>query len=240
MDIAFDSVPTTASQVPADAVDWAEGAPDGTTGATVFIVDDDEGWSRAARRLFIEAGHRVEGMTLTEVAAGPPPAVPGCVILDLDSAGLKGHDVPGLLRSWRWALPVVLVSGQATIPAVIRALRAGVADVVPKPVDAPGLLSVVEDVVARCRLARAEAEALAARRARFNGLSNRERQVALGIARGQLNKQVAHDLGLTLATIKFHRARAMAKLGVRCVPELVLLLKSLDVLPVPIGPVTTR
>lgn len=240
MDVAFDSVPTTASQVPDDTEGWPERVPGGRTAATVFIVDDDEGWSSDVRRLLVEVGYRVEGMTLTEVAAGPPPGVLGCVILDLDSAGLKGHEVPGLLRSWRWALPVVLVSGQSTIPAVIQALRAGVADVLPKPIDAPGLLGVVEEVVVRYRLARAAAEVLAVHRARFDGLSKRERQVALGIARGQLNKQVAHDLGLTLATIKFHRARAMAKLGVRCVPELVLLLKSLDVLPVPTGPVTTR
>jgi FixJ family two-component response regulator len=55
-----------------------------------------------------------------------------------------------------------------------------------------------------------------------------------------LNKQIAYDLDLTLATIKFHRARGLIKLGVNSVPELVLLLDKLGVLDTPIGPVSQR
>ena len=75
---------------------------------------------------------------------------------------------------------------------------------------------------------------------KYDSLTPREREVCVGVARGQLNKQIAYDLDLTLATIKFHRARGLIKLGVNSVPELVLLLDKLGVLEAPIGPVSQR
>ena len=207
-------------------------------GAKVFIVDD-EGRCDDVRRVLDRAGYDVEPRSLAGLADGPPGDMIGCVLFDLDSAGFPGRDVPGLLESWRWPYPVILMSTHGTIPEAVEALRAGVADFVTKPVDDQTLLAAVEEAVGRYRAARAAAQVLAAHRDNWDSLTPRERQVAVGIARGQLNKQVAYDLGLTLATIKFHRHRLLEKLGVQCVPELVLLLKSLEVLPPPVGPVTT-
>jgi FixJ family two-component response regulator len=38
---------------------------------------------------------------------------------------------------------------------------------------------------------------------------------------GQLNKQIAYDLGVVERTVKLHRARAMVKLGARSTADLV-------------------
>jgi FixJ family two-component response regulator len=43
------------------------------------------------------------------------------------------------------------------------------------------------------------------------------------VVAGQLNKQIAGDLGTTEKTIKFHRSRMMQKLGIRSVADLVRL-----------------
>ena len=40
---------------------------------------------------------------------------------------------------------------------------------------------------------------------------------------GQLNKQIAGDLGIALKTVKVHRGRVMQKMQVRSVAELVQL-----------------
>ena len=52
-------------------------------------------------------------------------------------------------------------------------------------------------------------------------LTPREREVLAHVMDGRLNKQIAGDLGTAEKTVKVHRARAMEKMGVRSVAELV-------------------
>mgnify|MGYP002781175951 CR=1 FL=1 len=144
------------------------------------------------------------------------------------------------LRGAGWTQPIIFLSGHATIPATTQALKAGALDFLTKPVRSEDLLRSVADAVERHRQDLAVASDLAALRARYESLTAREREVCLGVARGQLNKQIAYDLSLTLATIKFHRARGLVKLEVSSVPELVLLLDRLGVLRAPTGPVALR
>lgn len=56
-------------------------------------------------------------------------------------------------------------------------------------------------------------------RARVDALTRRQRQILEGLARGQLNKQIAYDLSLTERTVKLHRAAMLRGLGVRTVAE---------------------
>jgi len=56
---------------------------------------------------------------------------------------------------------------------------------------------------------------------RLDSLTPREREVLLLVATGRLNKQIAGDLGTAEKTVKVHRARAMEKMQVRSVAELV-------------------
>jgi FixJ family two-component response regulator len=58
-------------------------------------------------------------------------------------------------------------------------------------------------------------------RTRLSSLTARERQVLDGVVAGLLNKQIAGRLGIVEKTVKVHRARAVAKLGVRSTAELV-------------------
>lgn len=60
-------------------------------------------------------------------------------------------------------------------------------------------------------------------RSRIEGLSRRQRQIIEFLARGQLNKQIAFELGLTERTIKMHRAMLLKSLDVRTVAEAIRL-----------------
>ena len=57
-------------------------------------------------------------------------------------------------------------------------------------------------------------------RARFNQLSPREREVLNHVLRGQLNKQIAADLGIDERSVKRHRTSLTRKLQVQSVAEL--------------------
>lgn len=56
-------------------------------------------------------------------------------------------------------------------------------------------------------------------RQQVEALSKRQRQILEALAQGQLNKQIAYDLGVTERTIKMHRAALLRALGVRTLAE---------------------
>lgn len=56
-------------------------------------------------------------------------------------------------------------------------------------------------------------------RTRIEGLSRRQRQILRALAQGQLNKQIAFELGVTERTVKMHRAAVLRALDVRTVAE---------------------
>ena len=68
------------------------------------------------------------------------------------------------------------------------------------------------------RKGRAEEDAI---RARIALLTPREHEVMQRVARGQANKVIAMDLGVSQRTVELHRARVMRKLKMRSVAELV-------------------
>jgi len=93
-------------------------------------------------------------------------------------------------------------------------------DVLTKPVDANILIPTVraalaEDLAQHARTLRRSEVAQ-----RWTKLSLREQQVVVGVCSGFLNKQISHHLGITEKTVKVHRARAMAKLGLKNAAEL--------------------
>ena len=58
---------------------------------------------------------------------------------------------------------------------------------------------------------------------RVGSLSQREREVLMGIASGLPGKQIAFNLGISIRTVEVHRARTLRRLGVRTMAEAVRL-----------------
>jgi RNA polymerase sigma factor (sigma-70 family) len=104
-------------------------------------------------------------------------------------------------------------------------------DFLTKPVDDEDLLKAIHTALATDRQNRqATAERTEIRR-RLATLTPREREVLEHVIAGQLNKQIAKDLGIVEKTIKVHRGRVMEKMGVTSVAELVHLCEAAGVKP---------
>ncbi len=116
------------------------------TNQRVLVVDDDD----TARRFLIRAIGR-GGLDVTEASSGRDALAqiearcPDLVLLDCQMPEMSGEEV---LRSLRGnpataELPVIVVTGRASVDDHIAGLEAGADDFVPKPVHPDELLARV-------------------------------------------------------------------------------------------------
>jgi FixJ family two-component response regulator len=66
-------------------------------------------------------------------------------------------------------------------------------------------------------------------RERFDTLTAREQEVMALVVTGRLNKQIAHDIGISEITVKVHRGRVMQKMKASSVADLTRMADKLKV-----------
>ena len=191
-------------------------------GEIIHLVDDDPAVLRAVGRLLRSAGYAVQSYSSAAgFMAGYEPDAPGCLILDVSMPGTSGLDLQDWLVRTRSLLPLVFLSGCDHVPSSVQAMKGGAVDFLTKPVDEAELLGAVNAALQRGRLLRRKQSDRAGVQALLSTLTTREREVFDHLLTGQLNKQIAADLGTVEKTIKVHRARVLRKLGVTSIAELV-------------------
>jgi FixJ family two-component response regulator len=192
--------------------------------ATVFIVNDAQEVRGGLARLFAAAGYQVREFESAEhFLAERDINAPGCLLADVWMPGLNGLEFQSALARTPYAPPIVFLTACGDIATAVQAMKAGANDFLERPIDDARLFAAVEKAIRRDRAQRLEREINDSIEARLGRLTHRERQVMRHLIRGQLNKQIAWDLGVSEKTIKVHRLRVMTKMGVRSLPELVWL-----------------
>ena len=149
------------------------------------------------------------------------PDAPGCIVLDVRLPGMSGLAFQQELIKAGVSLPVIFLTGHGDVPMTVRAMKAGAAEFLTKPFDDQVLLDAVHAAIERDRSRRRDAGSLAALKARYDELTERERQVMKLVVSGRVNKQIAAELGLALVTVKVHRGQVMHKMLAKSVAELV-------------------
>jgi FixJ family two-component response regulator len=189
---------------------------------TTFLVDDDPGVLKALTRMMRTAGYESRGYSSArDFLREHDPSVPGCAIFDLTMPDLDGLELQQHLANQSVDRPIIFLTGNGDIPTSVRAIRAGAVDFLTKPVRRDQLLTAIaraEELDAKTRQTRAAQQSI---QSRLGHLTPREREVLGHVIAGRLNKQIAARLGTVEKTVKVHRGRMMAKLGMRSVADLV-------------------
>jgi len=192
--------------------------------SAVYVVDDDVSVRTALERLLKSVGLTVQAFTSArEFLEQATPAWSGCLIADVRMPGMSGLELQDELNARQLSLPVIFLTGYGTVPASVRALKAGAVDFLEKPVDDQTLLDAVQTALERDHRSRLHQAEIKNIRQRLDSLTPREYEVLTFIISGRINKQVAAELGTTEKTIKVHRARIMEKLQCASLAELVRL-----------------
>ena len=193
----------------------------------VFAVDDDPIVLRAIERMLRLHSIAVEGFTSPEAFLDRPPYDGvACLLLDLKMPGMTGLDVQTAMLSRGISMPIIFLSAQSDVPSTVRAMRGGAVDFLQKPVDEDQLLAAIERARVECVAMRQERHRQHDAEVRLARLTKREREVCDLVAAGLLNKQIAHELGMSEKTVKVHRGRVTRKLDVDSVAALVRLLST--------------
>jgi FixJ family two-component response regulator len=197
----------------------------------IHIVDDDGSFRTAAARLLQASGYQiVQYESARQLLQKPPGIAPGCILLDVRMPGLSGPELQARLVAAGNLLPIVFLTGHGDIPTSVRAIKAGAEDFLSKPVAKKTLIDAIQRALARYEQVREQNLRLDALRALVASLTPREHQVFVLIVRGKLNKQIAHELGTSVRTIKAHRHAVMEKLKVQSLVEAVSIAERLGML----------
>lgn len=197
---------------------------DYTAAATVFVIDDDDDVRHLIRELIQSVGLRCETYaSADEFLKSYDPSRPGCLVTDVRMPGTSGLELQETLVRQSALMPVIVVTGHADVPSVVRAMKSQAIDVLEKPFNKQELLDRIQQALRIDDRRRRTEESTARIAARIATLTTREREVMDLVVSGLANKQIAFQLGLSEKTIETHRSRVMRKLAVTSVAELVRL-----------------
>lgn len=188
--------------------------------AQVYVVDDDDAVRRSIRFMLQTKGQSVQtfdnGENFLKAVA---TLEPGCILLDVRMPGMDGLEVQKALRDQGCAFPVIIMTGHGDVTVAVDAMKGGAIDFIEKPFDQATLLSAISTAHNRLNTRPAFDDRSLIAKTRLQVLTPREQEVLDGLAKGQPNKTIAYDLGISPRTVEIHRANLMEKLQVKSFSE---------------------
>jgi two-component system response regulator FixJ len=120
------------------------------TQPVVAIVDDDVSILRAlGRLLYAEGWHAVTFSSAEAFLQTGMQAAPNCLVLDVWLPGMTGVELLEHLVATGSTLPVVIITGRDDLQMRMRAMQAGAAAYLLKPLDGQDLLQALQGVSER-------------------------------------------------------------------------------------------
>ncbi len=186
---------------------------------TIFLVHEDMPVLQSLESQIHVPEWRVEICGSAMAFLSCPPALgPSCLVVDMALPGLK--DLWKRLAADRIGTPLILVKGSGDVVMTVQAGRSGaVAMMTATLLD--DLSSAIAHAIEYSEMALRHEQKARALKGRYDALSAREREVMGLVVSGLLNKQVAHELGISEITVKAHRGNMVRKMGARSVADLV-------------------
>jgi len=196
----------------------------------VFVIDDEPSVRRSLSRLLKAAGYDVEVFaSAQDFLRHESDEELACLVLDVKMPGLNGLELQEALTAANRHVPIIFVTGHGDIPTSVRAMRGGATDFLSKPFDADNLIAAIERALETARKQLKEEAERREIEQRLAELTPREQEVLRHVITGELNKQIAGNLGASEKTIKVHRGRVMRKMQAHSVAELVRLCEKLGI-----------
>jgi two-component system response regulator FixJ len=196
--------------------------PAPTSRPTIFVIDDQESVRHALGEML-----GVFGFTVETYPSGPAflesvsPDARGCVVSDVRMPEMDGIELVRECARRGLSLPVVLISGHADVPMAVAAIKAGAEDFIEKPVDDAPLVAAINRGLMRAQEERNRTASQEQLAARYERLTQRQREVFDMVVAGYTSHAIAETLQISARTVESYRAQIMEKMQAESVAVLV-------------------
>ena len=191
----------------------------------IHIIDDEESVRDSCAFLISSLGLSTQtwdsALTFLQQVDIYAPAV---VISDLMLPDMSGQELQVHLNKQQSPIALIALTGNGEIADAVAMLKNGAVDYLEKPIGIQRLQEAIQ-----------QAQTLTLKRAKlyyirtlYAQLTDKEKQVAHELMQGNLNKNIADHLEVSMRTIEVHRAQVMKKMQAQHVSELIQKLVLLD------------
>jgi two-component system response regulator FixJ len=189
---------------------------------TVYIVDDDDASRESVEMLLAEMKVAFKSYasaeSFLEHYSGERP---GCLVTDIRMLEMSGLELQEELQRRGTTLSVVVVTGYADTPVIVRAIKNGAVTLLQKPCRTHELWDAIREGLAKDAENYGKERAQKELQARLESLTPAEREVLDMIVEGVPNKAIAKRLDISVRTVEVRRQHVFTKLKANSVAELV-------------------
>lgn len=195
----------------------------------VYVVDDDAEVLAVIAMQLQSVGYDVSTFNHpVEFLRAADQLAPGVVVTDQRMPEVQGLDLQKKLLSRSHRFQVIILSGYPETAVAVEATKLGAVTVLDKPFEKNKLVDSIEKGFELLEAAAAEETRLPTPlpdgQKYIDRLSRREREVVDCVYDGATNKSIGIQLGISIKTVEKHRGKAMKKMEVNSLPELVRLM----------------
>ena len=184
----------------------------------IHIIDDEESVRDSCEFLISSLGLSTQtwdsaSMFLQQVDI----YTPAVVISDLMMPDMSGQELQSHLNKQQSPIALIALTGNGDIADAVAMLKNGAVDYLEKPIGIQRLKEAVEHAK-DLTLKRAKLYYI---RTLYAQLTDKEKQVAHELMQGNLNKNIADHLDVSMRTIEVHRSQVMKKMQAQHISELI-------------------
>lgn len=194
----------------------------------VYVIDDEiQVLEVIAMQLRAAQFNVVTFNQATEFLAAVDDLGPGVVISDQRMPDMEGLQLQRSLQPLAHKFQVIILSGYPETRVAVEAMRQGAVTVLDKPYNKEQLVNAIREAFDALEQAGDDGQGLPPilpDGAKYlDRLSTRERQVIDLVYEGATNKSIGISLGISIKTVEKHRGKAMKKMEVNSLAELIRL-----------------
>ncbi len=190
----------------------------------IYVIDDDSDVRKSLHFRFSNSSINVWPFaTASDFLEQLDFLTPAPILLDIRMANIDGLQLLEILKKRSVSWPVIIITAHGDVGVAVRAMKLGAIEFLEKPFAPEALDTAITQAIALLEQCQNEDSARDQARHRIERLAKRERETITILMEGVPNKEVAHRLGLSVRTVEMHRAKALAKLNVKSIAEVVRL-----------------
>ena len=198
--------------------EWQTPVDNSSDSLLIHIIDDEERVRTSCDFLISSLGLPTQvwssALTFLQQVDIYRPAV---VVSDLMMPEMSGQALQIHLNQQDSPMALIALTGKGDITDAVNMLKQGAADYLEKPINSHRL----QEALARAQALTIKSAQLYNIKNLYAQLTDKEKQVANELLQGNLNKNIADHLDISVRTVEVHRSQVMKKMQAQHVSELI-------------------